>query len=311
MRIAFMGTPEFAVPSLRALVEAGYEVAGVFTQPDRPAGRGKKLSACPVKQYAQENGLKVFQFERLRRPEGVEALRALEPDMVVTAAFGQILSQALLDIPRLGTVNVHASLLPGHRGAAPVNWCIIAGESVSGVTTMLTDAGLDTGDILLKRSTPIGEEETAGELTERLAQLGAQLLIETIRGIEAGSITPVKQDEARASYEPMLKKETGRINFELPAWQIVNLVRGVNPWPGAWTGFMDGQLKIWRARAVEAPRPGLPGEVLLANAKSGLVVACGQGALEVIEMQAPNARRMTARAYLAGKQIDEGTRLGV
>lgn len=306
-----MGTPEFAVPSLRALVEAGYEVAGVFTQPDRPAGRGKKLSACPVKQYAQENGLKVFQFERLRRPEGVEALRALEPDMVVTAAFGQILSQALLDIPRLGTVNVHASLLPGHRGAAPVNWCIIAGESVSGVTTMLTDAGLDTGDILLKRSTPIGEEETAGELTERLAQLGAQLLIETIRGIEAGSITPVKQDEARASYEPMLKKETGRINFELPAWQIVNLVRGVNPWPGAWTGFMDGQLKIWRARAVEAPRPGLPGEVLLANAKSGLVVACGQGALEVIEMQAPNARRMTARAYLAGKQIDEGTRLGV
>lgn len=306
-----MGTPEFAVPSLRALVEAGYEVAGVFTQPDRPAGRGKKLSACPVKQYAQENGLKVFQFERLRRPEGVEALRALEPDMVVTAAFGQILSQALLDIPRLGTVNVHASLLPGHRGAAPVNWCIIAGESVSGVTTMLTDAGLDTGDILLKRSTPIGEEETAGELTERLAQLGAQLLIETIRGIESGSITPVKQDEARASYEPMLKKETGRINFELPAREIVNLVRGVNPWPGAWTGFMGGQLKIWRARAVEAPRPGLPGEVLLANAKSGLVVACGQGALEVIEMQAPNARRMTARAYLAGKQIDEGTRLGV
>lgn len=306
-----MGTPEFAVPSLRALVEAGYEVAGVFTQPDRPAGRGKKLSACPVKQYAQENGLKVFQFERLRRPEGVEALRALEPDMVVTAAFGQILSQALLDIPRLGTVNVHASLLPGHRGAAPVNWCIIAGESVSGVTTMLTDAGLDTGDILLKRSTPVGEEETAGELTGRLAQLGAQLLIETIRGIEAGSITPVKQDEARASYEPMLKKETGRINFELPAREIVNLVRGVNPWPGAWTGFMGGQLKIWRARAVEAPRPGLPGEVLLANAKSGLVVACGQGALEVIEMQAPNARRMTARAYLAGKQIDEGTRLGV
>lgn len=306
-----MGTPEFAVPSLRALVEAGYEVAGVFTQPDRPAGRGKKLSACPVKQYAQENGLKVFQFERLRRPEGVEALRALEPDMVVTAAFGQILSQALLDIPRLGTVNVHASLLPGHRGAAPVNWCIIAGESVSGVTTMLTDAGLDTGDILLKRSTPVGEEETAGELTGRLAQLGAQLLIETIRGIEAGSITPVKQDEARASYEPMLKKETGRINFELPAQEIVNLVRGVNPWPGAWTGFMGGQLKIWRARAVEAPRSGLPGEVLLANAKSGLVVACGQGALEVIEMQAPNARRMTARAYLAGKQIDEGTRLGV
>lgn len=311
MRIAFMGTPEFAVPSLRALVEAGYEVAGVFTQPDRPAGRGKKLSACPVKQYAQENGLKVFQFERLRRPEGVGTLRALEPDMVVTAAFGQILSQALLDIPRLGTVNVHASLLPGHRGAAPVNWCIIAGESVSGVTTMLTDAGLDTGDILLKRSTPVGEEETAGELTVRLAQLGAQLLIETIRGIEAGSITPVKQDEARASYEPMLKKETGRINFELPAREIVNLVRGVNPWPGAWTGFMGGQLKIWRARAVEAPRPGLPGEVLLANAKSGLVVACGQGALEVIEMQAPNARRMTARAYLAGKQIDEGTRLGV
>lgn len=306
-----MGTPEFAVPSLRALVEAGYEVAGVFTQPDRPAGRGKKLSACPVKQYAQENGLKVFQFERLRRPEGVGTLRALEPDMVVTAAFGQILSQALLDIPRLGTVNVHASLLPGHRGAAPVNWCIIAGESVSGVTTMLTDAGLDTGDILLKRSTPVGEEETAGELTGRLAQLGAQLLIETIRGIEAGSITPVKQDEARASYEPMLKKETGRINFELPAREIVNLVRGVNPWPGAWTGFMGGQLKIWRARAVEAPRSGLPGEVLLANAKSGLVVACGQGALEVIEMQAPNARRMTARAYLAGKQIDEGTRLGV
>ena len=195
-RIVFMGTPEFAVPSLDALLDAGYEVVGAFTQPDRPAGRGNKLTACPVKLRAIERGVPVFQFEKIRRPEGVAQLRALNPDVVVTAAFGQILTREILDIPTRGTVNVHASLLPAYRGSAPINWCILNGEAEAGVTIMLTDESIDTGDMLRAKSTPIGELETAGELTERLSRLGAELLAETLPDYLDGKITPVKQDEA-------------------------------------------------------------------------------------------------------------------
>ena len=308
MRIVFMGTPEFAVPSLKALLDAGYGVVGVFTQPDRPVGRGHKLAACPVKKLAVERGVPVYQFERLRNEEGLACLRALAPDIVVTAAFGQILSQALLDVPQMGTVNVHASLLPAYRGAAPINWCILNGETRTGVTTMLTDAGVDTGAMLLRRETDIGEVETAAELSARLSQLGAELLIETLKGYIAGEIAPTPQDERLASRQPMLKKEMGLIDWTRSAKEIACQARGLDPWPSAWTDYLGGTLKIYRARP--AMGEGEPGTVLRSSAKEGLFVACGEGALEVLEMQAPGGKRMSARAYLAGKKIEPGTRFG-
>ena len=309
-RVVFMGTPEFAVPSLDALLDAGYDVVGVFTQPDRPTGRGHKLAACPVKQRALERGIEVFQFERVRRQAGLDAMRALKPDVVVTAAFGQILSQKLLDVPKFGTVNVHASLLPQYRGAAPINWCILMGEKEAGVTTMLTDAGVDTGDMLLTRATPIGELETAGELTVRLAQMGAELLIETLDKYLKGEIAPVKQDESQMSHQPMLEKEMGRIDWTRDARSIACQVRGLNPWPCAFTTMNGGALKIYLARAIDEDSGLEPGAVIEASAKTGLKVACGKGVLEIIEMQAPNAKRMEARSYLMGKKIDPGTVLG-
>ena len=308
MRVVFMGTPEFAVPSLKALLDAGYAVVGVFTQPDRPVGRGHKLAACPVKKLAVERGVPVYQFERLRNEEGLACLRALAPDIVVTAAFGQILSQALLDVPKMGTVNVHASLLPAYRGAAPINWCILNGETRTGVTTMLTDAGVDTGAMLLRRETDIGETETAAELSVRLSQLGAELLIETLKGYIAGEIAPTPQDERLASRQPMLKKEMGLIDWTRSAKEIACQARGLDPWPSAWTDYLGGTLKIYRARP--AVGEGEPGTVLRSSAKEGLFVACGEGALEVLEMQAPGGKRMSARAYLAGKKIEPGTRFG-
>ena len=308
MRVVFMGTPEFAVPSLKALLDAGYGVVGVFTQPDRPVGRGHKLAACPVKKLAVERGVPVYQFERLRNEEGLACLRALAPDIVVTAAFGQILSQALLDVPKMGTVNVHASLLPAYRGAAPINWCILNGETRTGVTTMLTDAGVDTGAMLLRRETDIGETETAAELSVRLSQLGAELLIETLKGYIAGEIAPTPQDERLASRQPMLKKEMGLIDWTRSAKEIACQARGLDPWPSAYTDYLGGTLKIYRARPVEGE--GDPGTVLRSSAKEGLFVACGEGALEVLEMQAPGGKRMSARAYLAGKKIEPGTKFG-
>ena len=308
MRVVFMGTPEFAVPSLKALLDAGYGVVGVFTQPDRPVGRGHKLAACPVKKLALERGVPVYQFERLRNEEGLACLRSLAPDIVVTAAFGQILSQALLDVPKMGTVNVHASLLPAYRGAAPINWCILNGETKTGVTTMLTDAGVDTGAMLLRRETDIGETETAAELSVRLSQLGAELLIETLKGYIAGEIAPTPQDERLASRQPMLKKEMGLIDWTRSAKEIACQARGLDPWPSAYTDYLGGTLKIYRARPVEGE--GNPGTVLRSSAKEGLFVACGEGALEVLEMQAPGGKRMSARAYLAGKKIEPGTKFG-
>lgn len=309
MRIVFMGTPAFAAPSLQALLDHGYDVAAAVTQPDRPSGRRMKLTPCPVKALALSRGVRVLQFERIRRQEGLDALRAAAPDLFVTAAFGQILSQTMLDIPPLGTVNVHASLLPKYRGPAPVHWCIIKGETETGVTTMLTDAGIDTGDILLQRSTPIAPAETAGALTDRLSVLGASLLIETLARIEAGTCPRTPQDEAQASRQPMLDKATGRIDWTRPAMAIENLVRGVNPWPGAWTRMPDGgTLKIWEARAVSAK--GVPGEILCADDKQGLSVACGEGALRVAVLQAPGTRRMQAEAFLRGHPMTPGLRLG-
>ncbi|MDO5323649.1 MAG: methionyl-tRNA formyltransferase [Clostridia bacterium] len=308
MRIVFMGTPEFAVPSLRALLDNGYEVVGAITQPDRPAGRGHKLTPCPVKLLAQERGVPVYQFEKIKNPEGVECLRALKPDLVVTAAFGQLLSREILEIPQYGTVNVHASLLPKYRGSAPINWCILNGEKVAGVTTMLTDVGMDTGDMLLKAQTDIGELETAGELTQRLSEIGAKLLIDTLKFYPNGGLKSVPQNAAEASYQPMLTKEMGRIDWTKSAEEISRQVRGLNPWPCAYTENGDGRLKIYLARPCDAAGAAEPGCVAVSSAKEGLKIACGEGWLEVLEMQAPNAKRMSAKAYLQGKRIEIGTK---
>ncbi|MDL2205509.1 methionyl-tRNA formyltransferase [Eubacteriales bacterium OttesenSCG-928-N13] len=307
MRIVFMGTPEFAVPSLQALIDHDYQVVGVFTQPDRPAGRGNRVIEPPIKQLAGRYAIPVYQFERVRRPEGIEAMQALSPDLIITAAFGQILPQKLLDIPPMGTINVHASLLPKHRGAAPINWSIIEGDIWCGVTTMQTDAGLDTGHMLLRKKRKIRPDETAGELTDRMAQLGAELLIETLKALDQGDIKPIRQRKYRASYQPMLNKQVGKIDFTQSPAQVVNLVRGVNPWPGAFAMLPEGTLKVWQAKVSDCDLPGKPGEVLVSSAKQGLIVRCGDGAIELIEIQAPNAKRMHAKAYLMGKTIEVGT----
>ena len=307
MRIVFMGTPEFAVPSIRALVENGYDVVGAVTQPDRPAGRGHKLVACPVKQYAQSVNIPVYQFEKVKSPEGVACMKELAPDLVVTAAFGQLLTQEILDIPVHGTLNVHASLLPQYRGSAPINWCILNGETVAGVTTMLTDIGMDTGAMLLKAETEIGELETAGELTLRLSEIGAQLLIDTLK-VYPGSLKPTPQNEAESSYQPMLNKEMGRIDWTNSAEKIARQVRGLNPWPCAYTENESGRLKIYLARPCPAESAAEAGTVVVSDPKQGLKIACGEGWLEIIEMQAPNAKRMGAKDYLRGKKIETGTK---
>ena len=250
MRIVFMGTPDFAVPSLKALIREGYEVAGVFTQPDRPKGRGNRLTPSPVKVTAAEAGIPVFQPERIRKT-GVEDLRSLKPDLCVTAAFGQILSQEILDIPPMGNINVHASLLPKHRGAAPIAYAVIAGDGKAGVTTMMMDAGIDTGDILLQEETIIGESETCGELTERLSRIGAELLIRTVREMEAGTLKRIRQNEAEMTYDPMLSKDLGRPDWNREAAAIRGLINGLNPWPCVSVPWDGGRLKLLRAVCTE------------------------------------------------------------
>ena len=306
-----MGTPEFALPSLKTLIDMDLTVVGIFTQPDRPSGRGHKLESPPIKRLAQEHGIPVFQFERIRKQEGLDALRALKPDLVVTAAFGQILSKKILEVPRLGTINVHASLLPRHRGAAPINWSIILGEKTTGVTTMLTDVGLDTGDILLKTEVDILPEETAGELTERLAIIGGELLKTTVERYCAGELTPQKQDEALMTYEPMMDKSLGEIDWNKDAQTICNLVRGTNPWPGAYTKIDGEIMKVIKAKpCADAQADVSFGTVIEASAKQGFKVACHNGSVEIIELQMPGSKRMLAKAYLNGKQIKLGTVLG-
>lgn len=310
MRIVFMGTPDFAVASLKALLTTEHEIVGVFTQPDRPVGRGHKIEKSPVKILAEQNNLPIYQFERVSRQEGLDAMRAIAPDLIVTAAFGQILSRKLLAVPKMGTINVHASLLPKHRGAAPINQSIMMGESVTGVTTMLTDAGLDTGDILLKKEVAIGENETAGELTDRLAIVGAELLLETLPGYFSGELKGIAQNEAEMTYEPMMSKETGKIDFSKTAKEINCLVRGVNPWPGAYTTIGTDIMKVWGAVPADCESDAPAGTVLTASAKEGLTVSCKGGAVEIIELQMPGGKRMSAKAYLSGKKIPAGTVLG-
>ncbi len=299
MRIVFMGTPDFAVPSLEALYEAGHEVVGVFTQPDRPKGRGNKMVMPPVKTIALAHGTPVFQPERIKK-QGVDDLRSLAPDLCVTAAFGQILSQEILDIPPLGTINVHASLLPRHRGSAPIAWGIVMGDKTFGVTTMMTDKGMDTGDMLLKTQTPLNEGETCGELTARLSLMGAQLLKETLIALKKGELKRIPQNHEAHSYEPMLKKEMGVVDWGKTGEEIVNLIHGLNPWPCAYAGG----LKLLKAK--KAPGRGRPGEILMADPKRGLMVAAGDGAVDILELQAPGGKVMAAKAYLLGHPMNIG-----
>ena len=301
LRIVFMGTPDYGVPSLEALIAAGYEVAGVFCQPDKPSGRGNRITFCPVKQCAIRHGIPVFQPVRTR-VDGVEPLRQLKPDLCVTAAFGHILSQEVLDIPRIGTVNVHASLLPAYRGSAPVNWALIRGETKTGVTTMMTDKGMDTGDILMQREVDILPDENAGELVDRLSRTGAELLIQTVRALESGTCPRRKQNEEEASYYPLLKKEMSRMDFKKTASELCCFVRGMTPWPGA----AAGGYRILSARAEDYEGPEMPGIVLQADGKRGLLIRAGKGALRVLRMQASGGKPMDARDYLRGHGISVG-----
>lgn len=304
MRIAFLGTPEFALPSLRALIARGDTIA-VFTQPDRPVGRHSKLTPPPVKVLAEERGLPVYQFERIKRPEGVEALRAFAPDLMVTAAFGQLLSQENLDIPKYGCINVHGSLLPKYRGAAPIQWSVIDGETVTGVTTMMTDIGMDTGDILLQAETAIDPNETAGELYDRLAALGASLLHTTLSALEAGTLPRRKQEEAQATKCVLLKKEHGRLDFSSSSAEVHNRVRGTNPWPGAYALWDGEPLKIWKTRRVEGlfMQLDMPNGELFGDEKEGLYVQCADAPLEILELQAAGGKRLDGRTFLRGKPI--------
>ena len=306
MKIVFMGTPDFAVPSLYALIREGYEIAGVFTQPDRPKGRGNKLTPSPVKVLAQEYGVPVFQPERIRR-DGVDDLKKISPDLCVTAAFGQILSQEILDIPLLGNINVHASLLPKHRGAAPIAYAIMGGDSRAGVTTMFMDAGIDTGDILLQESTEIREDETCAELTERLSCIGGDLLIRTVKELEAGSLKRISQNEAEMSYDPMLNKGMGIADFTKDANSVRGLINGLNPWPCVTVPVGGDRMKLLRAVCCEGK--GEPGTVICADPKNGLRISCGSGAVRILEIQAPGGKRMKPEDYLRGHLIAAGTDL--
>jgi len=308
MRIIFMGTSRFAVPTLEAVVRAGHQVLLVVTQPDRPSGRGLQVHASPVKQAAERLGLPVFQPEKIREESAVQRIRSLAPlDAIVVAAFGQIVPKAILDIPRLGCINVHASLLPKYRGAAPILHAIAAGETRTGVTTMLMDPGLDTGDILLQEETEIGPEETAGELEERLAEMGAALLIRTLDALESGTACPTPQDHSRATLAPSIKREAGEIDWQQSAAAIVNKARGYNPRPGCYT-FLKGQtVKIWRARlGRESGRIGPPGAVLSVDSE-GVEVAAGQGSVVLVEVQPEGRKRMSAADFARGARLEPGS----
>lgn len=303
MRIVFMGTPGFAVPSLKKLIDTGRNVVAVVTQPDKASGRGNKLTPPPVKELALKSGLPVLQYNKIRA-EGVTDLKALAPDLVVTAAYGQILSQEILDIPKYGVINVHASLLPKYRGSAPIQWAVINGDEYAGVTIMKTALAVDSGDMLLQKKIKIGEKESAGELFDRLAELGADALIEAIGLIERGAAVYIPQNDAEATHCKMLTKEDGLLDFKKTAGELDCFVRGVTPWPSAYY-ILDGKkFKVQELSAAEGS--GKAGEVLTADVKHGLTVAVTDGAVEITVLQAEGGKAMPAGAYLLGHAIPVG-----
>ena len=309
MRVVFMGTGAFAVPSLRALLDAGHEVAALVTQPDREKGRGQAVAAPPTKLVAIERGVPVRQFRRVREPAAQDELRALRPELQVVVAFGQILPRSVIEIAPLGTVNVHASLLPRYRGAAPIQWAVASGESETGVSTMLIDEGLDTGPVLLRRKLAIGPEETAGQLEPRLAALGAELLLETVDGLATRSLAAIPQDHENATLARILRKEDGRLEWSKAADVLSWRVRGFSPWPGSFCFHERRLLKVLRARPVPLPAAGDPG-VVVSVAGDGVLVACGEAsALLLMDVQPESRRAMPAAAWAAGSRVHAGVRL--
>lgn len=305
MRIVFMGTPDFAVPSLQKLIDRGETVCAVFTQPDKPKGRGHKLQAPPVKELALAHHIPVYQPATLRDEETQRLLSGLAPELIVVAAYGKLLPKAVLDLPKYGCINVHGSLLPKYRGAAPIQWAVINGEQTTGVTTMYMGEGMDTGDMLLKAETTIGPEETAGELFDRLMILGAELLDQTLDALAAGTLKRVPQDEAQATKAPMLSKTLSTLDFHRPAQELHDLIRGLNPWPCAAAELQGKRLKLLASRV--AAERGTPGEV--AQREDGMIVFCGENALLITELQTENGKRMGGREYLLGHPLRPGDRM--
>lgn len=308
MKLIFLGTPEFAVPTLEALVSAGHNILEVVTQPDRPKGRHQTLTPSPVKLAALRHDLRVWQPEKIRHADSVAHLRALAPDAMVIVGYGQIVPQSIIDIAPLGVINVHASLLPELRGAAPIQWSIVRGYEKTGVTTMRIDSGLDTGDIALKWETPVDPNETAPELSPRLASAGADLLLQTLTGLANKTVTPVPQDNSLATLAPILKKEDGRIDWTVPAQTIHNLIRGLQPWPGAFTMFRGQSLHLWRSRPVAKKWNLAPGALVH---DEGVFAVAGDGsALELLELQLEGRKRMPAEVFANGHRITTTEQLG-
>lgn len=308
MKVIFMGTPDFSVGTLEALIEAGHEVALVVTQPDKPKGRGGKMQYTPVKEVAVVHNIPVYQPKRIREPECIEELRKYNADIMVVIAFGQILPKEILEMTPYGCVNVHASLLPSYRGAAPIQWAVINGEKVSGVTTMQMNEGLDTGDMLLKVEIPLDEKETGGSLHDKLAEAGARLCVETLDALKAGTVTPEKQGDSPTAYAKMLDKHMGKIDWKMSAKEIERLIRGLNPWPSAYTRWNENDkgMKIWEAEVAEGQTDKAAGTVVEV-AKDGFFVQTGDGLLKITALQIPGKKRMDAAAFLRGYQMETGT----
>ncbi len=309
MKIVFMGTPDFSVETLKQILAAGHEVSLVVTQPDRPRGRGKKPSFSPVKEYAMEQNIPCFQPEKIRDESCMEILQKEQADIFVVVAFGQILPQRILDIPKYGCMNVHASLLPKYRGAAPIQWSVINGDAETGVTTMRMDAGMDTGDILLQERIAIAPDETGGSLFDKLAVAGGALCVKTLSRIEDGTIESIPQDHEAATYTRMISKQDGEIDFTLPAERIECLIRGMNPWPSAYTRIGNKMLKIWEADVIAQKDAHQPGEIFDVT-KDAFCVAAGEGALKILSLQLEGKKRMNTADFLRGYTLENGDCLG-
>lgn len=321
MKIIFMGTPDFALESLKAIYEKGYEILGVVTNPDRPKGRGMKMIPSPVKEFAIEKNLKIFQPEKIKgNTEFIEELRKINPDVICVVAYGKILPKEILEIPKLGCINVHGSLLPKYRGAAPIQWAVLNGDEKTGITTMYMDVGMDTGDMILKKEVKIGEEETTGELWERLSKIGGETLVKTLEEIESGTVKREKQG-SDFSIAPMLDKKMAKIDWENKnAKEIHNLVRGLNPIMGAYTLYNDKKIKLWKVKIVEKKEQeeildeekiekAIPGEIILSDIKKGLYIKTKDGIIKVLEIQGENAKKMSIHDFLLGNKLEEGIKL--
>ena len=310
MRVVFMGTPDFATGTLEEIVKSGYDVVGVVTQPDKPKGRGKNLMPTPVKEVALKYSLPVYQPKRAKDPEFIETLRGLKPDVIVVAAFGQIITKEILEMPRFGCVNVHASLLPAYRGAAPIQWAVINGDKESGVTIMQMDEGIDTGDMMDKVIVPIAEDETGGSLFDKLSHTGAKLCVKVLRDLEEGKAVRKKQpEESTTPYAKMIDKKMGEVDWKKSAKEIEQLIRGLNPWPSAYTKVHGKTLKLWKAKVLLETSQMNPGQIVKVT-KDSLAVQTGQGMLEIQELQLEGKKRMDTSSFLRGYALAEGESLG-